>query len=283
MKRLLGAILCLAVFHFAVPQAAAKPAKISIKLVADHLVVARGSWGQLHNLNLLLDTGATPSLVHRRVASKLQASGVAQTYTQFRDGIVTDRITAADFRIGTVPVGQVTMLAVNLTHIERECGIPIDAIIGMDVLRLLGKFTIDYNGKFVEIGAALQNGIVVPFDSESSPYIGVLLNANGKALRVILDTGANRINLFESRAGDAVKGLRTVAVNTNVNVAGPYSVREVEMELALNKTVFGDYLVVVFEVSERAFPNFQGLLGPAALGIKRLSIDIERRVVVLQR
>ena len=50
---------------------AAAPA-VPFDLLEQHLLVAKGSIGGLHNLHLLIDTGSIPSVVDEKVARKLK-------------------------------------------------------------------------------------------------------------------------------------------------------------------------------------------------------------------
>src|SRR6202035_1083589 len=45
---------------------------VKFDLYRDYLIVGRGSAGPLKGLNFLLDTGASPTVLDRRVAEKLQ-------------------------------------------------------------------------------------------------------------------------------------------------------------------------------------------------------------------
>ena len=51
------------------------PADVPFDLVEQHLIVAKGSIAGLRGLNLLIDTGTTPSVVDKRVAKRLRLKG----------------------------------------------------------------------------------------------------------------------------------------------------------------------------------------------------------------
>src|SRR4051794_30344685 len=51
------------------------PNVIALKLYRGYTIVARGSIGNLKNLNFLIDTGAVPSILDRRIAKKLRLTG----------------------------------------------------------------------------------------------------------------------------------------------------------------------------------------------------------------
>ena len=54
---------------------AAAQSNIPFKLLGEHLIVVRGSLGDLTNRNLVIDTGAYPSILDTAVAHKLHISG----------------------------------------------------------------------------------------------------------------------------------------------------------------------------------------------------------------
>ena len=75
-------------------------AHLPFKLHRGFAIVVRGSIGNARNLNFLLDTGASPSVVDRRVAQKLHlqvSSGQLSTFTQ---KVAVDQSVAADIHLG---------------------------------------------------------------------------------------------------------------------------------------------------------------------------------------
>jgi hypothetical protein len=57
-----------------------KQDEISFKLVQGFAIVMRGEIGRLANLNILLDTGAVPSVLNTRTARQLGVTGVTASF-----------------------------------------------------------------------------------------------------------------------------------------------------------------------------------------------------------
>jgi len=61
--------------------------EITFKLYRGYTIIVQGSIGALRNCNLLIDTGAVPSVLDRRVAKKLRLVGRPDEVSVFSQSI----------------------------------------------------------------------------------------------------------------------------------------------------------------------------------------------------
>jgi hypothetical protein len=80
---------------------------VPVELYQHHLVVAKGSIGELSGLNLLIDTGAIPSVVDGRIARKLHIRGESAIVVAFGRQARTQSAVVDGFRIGSFTSGAV--------------------------------------------------------------------------------------------------------------------------------------------------------------------------------
>ncbi len=86
--------------------------EIPFKLYRGYVIVARGSVGNLKNLNFLIDTGTVPSLLDGRVAKKLRLTGTvegvsiftfSQTMPQEAECVTTRDVNLGPFHANVLP------------------------------------------------------------------------------------------------------------------------------------------------------------------------------------
>lgn len=83
------------------------PADVPFDLVEQHLIVAKGSIAGLRGLNLLIDTGTTPSVVDKRVAKRLKLKGEPSLLIAFGQSIKFESAALSGLRIGPFEPGDV--------------------------------------------------------------------------------------------------------------------------------------------------------------------------------
>jgi hypothetical protein len=74
-------------------------ADVPFDLVQQHLIVAKGSLGPVHGLNLLIDTGTIPSVVDQRIAGKLRLRAEPSMFVAFGESIRINSATLSGLRI----------------------------------------------------------------------------------------------------------------------------------------------------------------------------------------
>ncbi len=280
MKGLKHGLLSLAGFLMVseVLLAAESPAELPFKLYRGYVIVVKGSIGGQDKLNFLIDTGAVPSVVDQRTARKLKLSATAESLSVFSQNLQAQRVVLPDLRIGPVRAESLPVLVRDLAFIEEGMGLRVDAMIGLDVLGR-SNFSIDYESKKMVFGATEPSESAVAFVPRPG-YVVVQLDVQGHPLWLLVDTGAKDLILFESRVQGRLGSARTAGAKTSSNMGGESQLREVQLPAArLGANDLGKQKAYLLATSAQALPDFDGLLGVAALGLKRLDFDFARQTI----
>jgi predicted aspartyl protease len=245
------------------------PAEIPFRLVQGFGIVVQGGIGHLTNLNFLVDTGAVPSVLSEKVASRIGITGVTGAFALLHNNIQAQYVTLDDLHFGSIRATGVAMVVVDLARFERLLGTRIDAIIGLDVLGSQ-NFSIDYKHRKIMPGLLGSARHVVPVEiltSSGAPYWVLPLNLGGHIFRVLLDTGANQLALF---AGHAPKPVRDLPAEATTQPVRPLLLTMGDMPLKKQ-------LAVVLDEPPGVLQQLDGLLGPTALEITRIEFDWEHQ------
>jgi hypothetical protein len=188
-------------------------------------------------------------------------------------------------RIGLLEFPSVSAVVVDLAPIERRLGIRLDAIVGLDVLG--GRnFTIDYRLRKLLIGLAAVVGEAIPFELQmqaGAPYVLVRMEMNSQFVRLLLDTGSDGITLFAARMQERMPFFEKTDAGKDINAGGEYVVDRIRISDAhLGGIARGKLKAAMISSTASALRDFDGLLGPAFLGITRIALDFFHRTLYLE-
>ncbi|HKW64828.1 MAG TPA: pepsin/retropepsin-like aspartic protease family protein [Candidatus Acidoferrum sp.] len=281
----LSLLLLIIPWSFPLLNAAEPPAEIPFNLYGGFAIVVRGAIGSQENLNFLVDTGAVPSVVHQRLARKLNLSGPREDISVVTQSRSVERVALPQVRLGLVDLPSVSAVVLDLAPIEKRLGLRLDAIVGLDVLG--GQdFTIDYRLRQILIGAATTSGEAIPFElgmEADAPYVVVRMEMDSQFVRLLLDTGADSITLFASRVQGRTLALQKPGSRKDVSAGGEYAVESVQLsDVRLGEMKRGKRQATMVETAASALRDFDGMLGPTSLGITRLAFDFRNKILYLQ-
>jgi predicted aspartyl protease len=260
-----------------------RPIWVPLRLYRGYLVVVKGKLAGLPEQNLLIDTGTAPSIVNARIARDLSievAQGRLAVLNNLR--IPAGRAVLPKIEVGPIQIADVPVMVCDLSAEERNLGFAIAAVIGLDVL---GKsnFRIDYKTQRLFFGSAPREGTAVPLQSEA-PLATVDVAVNGQNVRLLLDTGAAGLVLFQTRSGSHVPLWQFTAFRDTSNLSGDLVVKEFIPD---DVNIGGQRLPLRKAFVAPDQPDvgrtFDGLMGIGALGFKSLTFDFDAHLVYLQR
>ena len=252
--------------------------RLPFKLHRGFAVVVRGSIGTAKNLNFLIDTGASPSVVDCRVARKLRlavSSGQLSTFTQ---KVAVDQAIAADIRLGPFRADELRVLVQDLSVLEGTLGVRVDAMVGYDFLKQ-GPFTIDYLSRTILFGPIDPRLETIPYVAEL-PYVVVLMRVRDAELPLLVDTGAHDLIVFEDGLADTGTRSWGKPSRTWTNLGGPIEVKPLDFSRSfLGAMPWSDRGAFLLQDSHSSnSTGFKGLLGVAALQTTRVGFDPVRRL-----
>lgn len=273
MAGALSASALLSVIGSATP----KPTEVPFKLYRGYVIVARGSIGGLKNLNLLVDTGAVPSVLGTPIAQKLHLRGQPGRVDVPTKTLATERTIAPDVELGPVHARELSVIVQDLSFAEEALGTRVDAMIGFD---LLGQspFTIDYQSRKLVFGPIDPSFATVSY-SPGLPYVIVDLQVQQQRLGILVDTGVSNLVLFQSGLRNCRAAINIIGRETWISMGGDMPVGKAQLVgTHLGAVPWGHRMAYIPENSGSQPSGLAGLLGTAALG-KRVAFDPDLKVV----
>ena len=105
-------------------QSAGTTAEVPFELYQHHLVVTKGSIGQLTDLNLLIDTGTVPSMVDARIGRKLHTKAEPSLLVAFGHQVRIQSGVVDGFRIGSLHSNSVPVGVADLSYWKESESTP---------------------------------------------------------------------------------------------------------------------------------------------------------------
>ena len=250
--------------------------EIPFRTYRDYVVVVQGSLGGKLRRNLIIDTGTDPSVIDSRLAQELHMAGAVGRLAVHDQVVDAQQAVLPSVQIGTLRAESLPVLIRDLGFLQKDLGIRIDAVIGLDVLSL-SNFIINYTTKRIVFGVTPVSGSSVPFQS-APPWLTVRMEVDGVSIHLLLDTAASGIILFQSRIRNRLPELISLGERMSSSMGGDFRLQRVILaRTKFGETDFGQESAFVVEDQEDESREFDGLLGPSALGLKQIAFDFQRR------
>ncbi len=249
--------------------------KLPIRLYWGYLVIVEGSIGDFQKLSFLVDTGAYPSVIDRKIALKLGLAEQPSRVNLQNKSVQTGLVTLPSLLLGPVRVESLPVLTEDLSFLRKALGYKVDAIIGLDVL---GKssFTVNYVTKEMVLGPVESLPFSAPFDTDV-PIVTVRTKFQNQQLRLVVDTGGPDLMLFQSRMPDST-AVQTLATEDTANLSGIVRLRKMRIpEVYLGEEAIGPQTAFVVDDRKDEGDNFDGVLGMRGPQFSKIAFDFERR------
>ncbi len=266
--------------------------EIRFHLIHGFAIVTRGEIGALKGLNFMIDTGAVPSVISTRIAAQLGTQGVSGSFavaSNDSEGLSSGSATALyvtikEVHVGWIRAAELPMVIVDLRQLERNLGIRIDAIVGLDIFA--GQdFSIDYQHHKVTKGLSGMTRHRIPGDirtAAGAPYWIVQVTLGGQPLRFLLDTGANDLAVFEDAPEPSFLNDRRRPGTAQASRIVPtvQASNTPQTLLALGDVPLENQQTVKLARPAGVLGDIDGLLGPTAVRVTRLEFDWANKAVL---
>jgi predicted aspartyl protease len=270
-------MVCLAVYPAACLSAqiannAERPDRpLKFELRERYQVVVRGAIGRLQRLNFLIDTGSMPTMIDSRVARKLGVELHESVVVAFGRKVHVRQAVLPGIQLGSL---RVDALPVQVGDLSFAHG--LDAVIGLDVLAR-SSFRIDYERRELTFGPLPPREPAVPLEA-TPPFLTVQVTLNGHPVRLLVDTGAQRLVLFERRMHDRLPRLSIRGEKVLYHVSGASRLRRVSLPaLEIGGTPIGRLEALLSDADVNEYPpGIDGVLGVRAIAGCFAEFDFER-------
>src|SRR5215475_137263 len=122
---------------------------LPFKIYGKQLIVVQGSISSLEKRNLIIDTGAYPTVIDRRIAHQLSLSGHSEDLDALDQTVSAVAVTIPSIEVGPVRATSVKGLVQDLSEVSRRIGVRVDGLVGVDVLSH-SSFVIDYRARKID-------------------------------------------------------------------------------------------------------------------------------------
>jgi predicted aspartyl protease len=234
------------------------------------LIVVDGRIGPLEHLKFILDTGASHTVVSRKIADQLAVSREAGSVINFQRNLPVEWARFPEVQVGPIVATDARMMVADLNQYS-EFAKDVDAIAGLDLLSRCQRVQVDYEAKLVAFQA--RNGVSQAPLFQAKGII-VTLMLQDQPVHLLVDTGFQEIALFEERLrprmhGVDVQQLAPVQIGSLIGDA----VRLPGLQLG---SVGPNPPVLWVRGKTEAVPvGLDGYLGPRALGAKKIELDFD--------
>ena len=247
---------------------------IPFDLVSSFLVVVDGQIGNLKGLRFILDTGATHSVLDRKVADRLGLQRHAGKVMNIDNYIPVEWSNIQDLRVGPMRVQAVRVMVVKLAEYSKLAK-NADGIIGLDLLSRSKKFTIDYDSRTVSL-QLMEAG--TPERSASKCFV-IPVIVQGIPIHLVIDTGLQGILLYGNRLRKRLPKMKIDGKSTNVPM-GRLRVKQVRLPgVRIADAEEVTTVLLIDGPDEDELPGVDGYLGPASLRAKRIEFDFDAKVL----
>jgi Aspartyl protease len=253
-------------------QSAAK-AEIPFQLYNDNLIIVKATIGTVKNVNMILDTGTSPSAISQELADRLKLRGKTELLQTLNGTIQTQSLILPKIQIGPLAATPIRVVVQDLSFMERGLGIPLGGIAGLDILSG-GSFTIDYRRKKIVFGPIAASEKTVRFETQE-PFLTVKAMIEGHEVRLLVDSGTWGLLVYRNRLQTTQQ---QVHFDSNVSISNPGGmthVRWLRAGVLLGKDNLGARNVAIADIDSDPQNDFDGLLGFAKMGFRKVSFDFE--------
>ncbi|SPE24951.1 exported hypothetical protein [Candidatus Sulfotelmatomonas gaucii] len=263
------------------PPIGGKAATIPFDLYQGYFIVARGSIGGLKNLNFFIDTGTSSSVLDSRIARKLKLHSEEPANVIAVGGKVPGEwANLPSVGLGPMQRSNLEVVTADLSFFEKFLPVRIDAIVGVDMLGQ-SPFVIDYSARVIRFGLAPAWPDSVPLRLDAG-FAVFDAEIDHKPVHLLLDTGASSLVMFTAITPNNpdIKG----AEIRSIEPTGEFESKQVLLQsLQLGPEEFRKKRALVTRNPEPSQIDFDGLMSPVALGISRISVDLNRGVMTFSR
>lgn len=236
-----------------------------------YLIVVEGRIGAHRHLKLVLDTGATHSVLRPDLEAEKPTSRRTARIVNLDHVLTQDLAEVFDFALGPIRIPILPVMLNDMGYL-REIVPGVDGLIGLDVLR--GRsFSIDFSRRKIIFGfpSTLRSSAKMDMDEA---YLAVELQMLNRPVRLLLDTGVSAILLYRDRMGDRLPELRVERQIRGASLGGAATLDVVTLPgVQLNGTDLERHAVLLRNSPPGLLPRIDGYMSLTALGARRVSFD----------
>jgi len=246
--------------------------KIPFSLHRDHFIVVQGTIGDQQNLNFIIDTGATHTMISKKLAKSLGLQGEKKIVVAVGQKVKVEEVVLPNVQIGRSRFESVTARIGSLSFVQ---GLQVDALIGLTLLKRT-NLAIDYSKMTLTLGSIPSCRSFIDFYGRL-PFVLVRMQVQDQPLALLLDSGAgNHLVLFEDRVKDRCAWRRTNEKRNVRHLGGKSELKKVVLsDVEMGDSHWAELTAYVMEGRVKGYGTLDGILGSGALSLARLQLNFQ--------
>jgi len=249
-------------------------ASVPFELRSGFLIVVPARVGKRSDLRFILDTGATRSVIDRRLARQVASPSRVLEVFSFDRRLQLETTIVDHLEVGPIHAVNSEIEVIQLSEYS-ELAKDADGIVGMDLLKESRRILIDYSKKIVWF--SLANVGAKPM-ARARCFI-VTVKVQGAPMRLAIDTGFEGIAIHENRLRLQVPNFRTEGDPVSFEM-GHFKTTKVRVpDVNLGGAPETREILLMNAPRENEIEGVDGYLGPAALHATRIELDFEKRIL----
>jgi predicted aspartyl protease len=249
-------------------------ASVPFELRSGFLIVVPVRVGERSDLRFILDTGATRSVVDRRLVRQVASPSRVLEVFSFDRRLQIETTIVDHFEVGPIHAVNPEIEIIQLSEYS-ELAKDADGIVGMDLLKESRRILIDYSKKIVWFSLADVGTKPI---ARARCFI-VTVKVQGAAMRLAIDTGFEGIAIHENRLRLQVPNLRTEGDPVSVEMGHLKTTKVRVPDVNLGGAPETREILLMNAPRENEIDGIDGYLGPAALHATRIEFDFEKRIL----
>lgn len=252
--------------------------QVPFQLHDEHLIVIKGRIGTLDHLNLIIDTGASWTILDSEVAQRAGLRrGETEMVNSYGGEVKVRKAVVPQLMLGGLTFQEVSVQVAELSFRGMARRIRIDGLIGLNMLRRT-SLSIDFEKKIITFGEVSHTDSRFPFYGKL-PIIPAPVYIDGKRLTLLLDTGAKHMILYQSKAEGSISMKQTGESQQIYHLGKKATLKQVLLkEAAMGPSRWNEFPAYLLDVRcSESSPD--GVLGVASLRLKELNLDFKDNLV----
>jgi predicted aspartyl protease len=241
---------------------------IPFELQSGFLVVLPGQVGPRSGLHFIIDTGATRSVVDRRLAVGKESRSKSFEVFSFGQRLQLEQTRVERLDVGPIHVNNPNVGVADLSEYS-ELAKNVDGILGMDMLSASNKILIDYERRTVLFAVSDTDANPIPYPRGFVTTISI----QGVAMRLLVDTGFEGIAIHEDRLRSHIANLRTEGAPAQVRMGRLKTTKIRVRDVSLGGPPQTKEILLLRGPRENEIYGIDGYLGVAALHADRIELN----------
>ena len=253
---------------------AQRPLATPFNLYNDHWILVKGTIGSIENVNILIDTGKSPTAISTRIARQLNLRGNQESLVMSNGKIEVESVMLPHIQIGALRAQSLRVVVQDLSSLEQRLGTTIGGIAGLDILSSTSVM-IDYWKRKMVFGRVKLGRKSIPFETQK-PFLTVKAKIEGQEVRLLVDSGTSGLLVYRERLQARLEPLATNRDALISTAAGAMRTAWVRAsKLSLGKENLGPQIMLIADVESVPRYEFDGLLGFTKTGFRKVWLDFD--------